>query len=147
MSAAIEVPFIRTKRSKAHAFTTAVPKAAMPPRPSRAARMVALAHEMQRLMDRRDVKSHAELARLARVTRPRVSQLLDLLLLAPDIQEELLFAHTSSGQEPITERSLRSIVRCSRWGEQRRRWATLGSRHQGQFAGGETQCFARVSQK
>jgi len=52
-----------------------------------------------------------ELARLASVTQPRMTQILNLLYLAPDIQEELLFLPlVTSGKDPVTERDLRPIT-------------------------------------
>ena len=121
----IEVPFLRVKRSKADAFTS-IRSAASRARPWRVAQMLALAHAMRDLLDRGVVRGYAELAHLAGVTRPRVTQLLDLTLLAPDIQEELLFAETSGGRERITERAMRAVVRSSSWQEQRRSWAAMG---------------------
>lgn len=122
MSTTIDVSFVRTKRGKAKAFITEAPKATTPARPSRVARMLALAHTMRGIVDRREVISFGDLAVIAGVTRPRVSQLLDLTLLAPDIQEELLFAETAHGPERVTERALRAIVRSASWTEQRRHW-------------------------
>jgi len=56
----------------------------------RVARLLALAHKFQRMLDSGDVKSMAELARLGRVSRARVTQIMDFLMLAPEIQEQLL---------------------------------------------------------
>ncbi len=125
MSAAIEVPFIRTKRTKAAAFTKEVPKPPQPMRPSRVARMLALAHTMQGLLDRAEVTGYGDLAGIACLTRARVSQLLDLTRLAPGIQEEILFGETARGRETVTERALRAIVRHASWRDQRRRWVIL----------------------
>jgi hypothetical protein len=60
-----------------------------------------------------DVKSLADIARLGHVTRARVTQIMNLLLLAPDIQEEILFflPPTTDGGDPITERDLRQVLR------------------------------------
>lgn len=38
-----------------------------------------------------DARDYADLARLGHVTRPRLTQIMELFLLAPDIQEEILF--------------------------------------------------------
>ena len=52
-----------------------------------------------------------ELARFGRVSRARVSPILNLLQLAPDIQEAILFElPVESGREPVTERDLRPIA-------------------------------------
>ena len=72
------------------------------------------------------VTDYAELARLGHVTRARMSQIMSLLQLAPDIQEAILFLPlVTSGRDPITERDLRPIVAEVDWREQRRMWDTL----------------------
>jgi hypothetical protein len=50
---------------------------------------------------------------------------MDLLLLAPDIQEEILFLERPAGRQRPTEQQLRHVVATSHWDEQRRRWRTL----------------------
>ena len=66
-----------------------------PPSPSgrvpRISRLMALAIKFQGMLDRGEVKDYAELARLGHVTRARVTQIMNLLMLAPDIQEAILF--------------------------------------------------------
>ncbi len=59
-------------------------------RPAMVARQLALAHWIQRAIESGEVKYQADAARLLGLSRARVSQLLDLMLLAPDIQERLL---------------------------------------------------------
>jgi len=54
---------------------------------------------------------------------------MDLLLLAPDIQEEILFLpRTVVGRDPIRETHLRPIVQAVEWGEQRRMWREVRER-------------------
>ena len=92
----------------------------------RVARLLALAHHFERLLAEGIVRTQGELAALASVTRPRVTQILNLLLLAPDIQEELLFLPPAEhGPDPITERTLRYVLRTPLWREQRARWAEI----------------------
>jgi hypothetical protein len=68
-----------------------------------------------------EVRGYADLTRLGHVSRARLSQIMDLLLLAPDIQEEILFLPTvEAGYDPISERQLRGIVNVLDWGKQRR---------------------------
>ena len=55
-------------------------------RPAKVARMLALAHHLQRTIDNGLVADRAAVARKLGLTRARVTQLLDLLLLAPRIQ-------------------------------------------------------------
>jgi len=50
-----------------------------------------------------------------------VMQIMNLLNLAPDIQEELLFLpRTLKGRDPIRERHLRPVAAVLDWGKQRR---------------------------
>jgi hypothetical protein len=52
-----------------------------------------------------------------------MTQIMNLLHLAPDIQEELLFLpRVTTGKDPITERDLRPIVAEVDWGAQREMW-------------------------
>jgi hypothetical protein len=56
-----------------------------------------------------------------------MTQLLDLLLLAPDIQARGLELEAIDGVEPMSERSLRATVRASAWDRQRETCALLGN--------------------
>jgi len=68
----------------------------------------------------REVTDDAELARLGHVTRARMTQIMNLLHLAPDIQEALLFLPpVEKGRDPVTERELRAVVAAVNWAEQR----------------------------
>lgn len=69
------------------------------------------------------VADYAELARLGHVTRARMSQIVNLLNLAPDIQEALLFLpEVVGGKDVVTERGLRKIVVNVSWKKQRIVW-------------------------
>ena len=98
-----------------------------PERPRRAvpriSRLMALAIRMQELVDAGEVDDYADLARLAHVSRTRISQIMNLTLLAPDIQEALLFLpRTDGGRTPIGERQVRPMCAVLDWGKQRRAW-------------------------
>ena len=54
-----------------------------------------------------------------------MTQILDLLLLAPDIQEHILHLKAVDGVEPLAERALRDVVRHACWAEQRAVLMTL----------------------
>jgi hypothetical protein len=85
---------------------------------------LALAHRFEELIRDGEVRDYADLARLGHVTRARVSQIMDLSLLAPNIQEAILFLPaTERGRESITERDLRPIAALADWNKQRRTWA------------------------
>ena len=92
-------------------------KSASPPKagPCRAAQVLALAHELQRLIDEGEVVDRATLAEQLGFTRARLTQILDLLLLAPDIQESVLLGKVAQS----TERCLRQLPRLLAWKEQR----------------------------
>jgi hypothetical protein len=83
----------------------------------RIARLLALAIRFDRLLRAEQFRDYAELARLGRVTRARITQIMKLLDLAPDIQEQILFLPKLKG---LNERNLRPIVRRIDWNEQRR---------------------------
>jgi hypothetical protein len=51
---------------------------------------------------------------------------MDLLLLAPDLQETLLFLPAAPGRDPIHLRELRYLCQTPIWAEQRERWAEIG---------------------
>ena len=53
------------------------------------------------------------------LTRARLSQLVDLTRLAPDLQELVLALRYTPGREAITERKLRGIAATPLWSEQR----------------------------
>lgn len=73
----------------------------------------------------------ADLAAMARAlgfTRARISQLMDLLLLAPDIQQEILHLQFPAGAQPFSERDVRDrVLQSLVWGEQRKLWGALKS--------------------
>ena len=91
-------------------------------RPAHVARMLALAHHLQRALDQGRVANRAELARRLGFTQTRITQVLDLLWLAPDIQEALLHFEAVDGREPLGERQLRDVVHIESWEEQREAW-------------------------
>lgn len=93
----------------------------------RVARLMAIAIHFQALLDRGEIRDYADLARLGHVTRARVSQIMNLLNLAPDIQEAVLFLPlTTSGRDAVSERHLRPIAALQEWGEQREAWGNVG---------------------
>jgi hypothetical protein len=83
----------------------------------RIARLMALAIRFDGLLRADEFRDYAELARLGRVTRARMTQIMKLLDLAPDIQEQILFLPNLKG---LNERNLRPVVSRIDWNEQRR---------------------------
>jgi len=92
----------------------------------RISRLMALAIRFDRLIKAGEIRDQAEIARLGQVTRARVTQIMNLMLLAPDIQEEILFLpRTERGRDPIREIMVRPIAAVPGWREQRRIWKQL----------------------
>lgn len=92
----------------------------------RISRLMALAIRFDRMLQSGEVTDLMELARLGHITQPRVSQILALALLAPDIQEELLFLpRVITGKPTIHEKMLRPIAAEVDWERQRRMWQGL----------------------
>jgi hypothetical protein len=87
---------------------------------------MALAIRFEDLLRQESVKSCAELARLGCVSRARVSQIMDLLNLAPDIQERLLFlTPVRTWRDELNERAVRAVLRVPVWARQRQRFSQL----------------------
>ncbi len=98
----------------------------------RITRMLALAHRFDRLLQDGVVAAQADLARLGHVSRARVTQIMNLLQLAPDIQESILFLpRIQRGREPIQEHQIRPIAGTPEWRVQRKLWDRLKSRIKG----------------
>ena len=91
----------------------------------RIARLMALTIRLDGLLRAEAFQDYAELARLGRVTRARMSQITKLLNLAPDIQEQILFLPNIPG---LNERNLRPIVNKIRWDQQRRMFQKILAR-------------------
>jgi hypothetical protein len=83
---------------------------------------MALAIKFQGIVDRGEVRDYADLARLGYVTRARITQIMNLVHLAPDLQELLLTGHSA---ERRAERHLRALGRFVSWDEQRVRFTEL----------------------
>ena len=112
---------LQTRRVRRQRVPTAAPPSsdAVP----RVARMVALAHHWRDLIRSGVVKDQAALAALVGITRARVTQVMDLLRLAPDIQEEILFARDRVAG--VRHRELLSVAAEPDWSVQRRLWRPM----------------------
>lgn len=92
----------------------------------RISRLMALAIRLDGLLRTGEVSDIYELARSGHVSQPRMSQILSLTLLAPDIQEELLFLpRVTTGKATIHEKLLRPISAEIDWARQREIWRSL----------------------
>jgi hypothetical protein len=116
----IERPLFRHKsRAVRLAETPPPPKPEPVRRPAKVAQQLALAHHLQAAIDRGAIADRADVA------RKRVTQLLDLLLMAPDLQAAVLALEAVDGAEPMAERTLRAVAHAGTWAEQRAAWAKL----------------------
>ena len=101
----------------------AIPVAAK--RLPRIARLMALAIRMENLIRAGGLIDYSDLAQLGHVSRARITQIMNLLLLAPDIQEQILFLPPASGgRHPVQLAQLQPIARILDWSWQRRLWAS-----------------------
>ena len=92
----------------------------------RISRLMALALRLDELVRTGVVSDYAELARLGHVSRARISQILNLLALAPDLQESLLFLPAvERGRDPIYLAQLQPLTAILDWRQQRCLWHTL----------------------
>jgi hypothetical protein len=89
----------------------------------RITQVLALALQFQEMVDRGEVRRHSDLARLGCVSRERISQMMVLTWLAPDIQEAILrLPQVPGGRYSISEGALRKTARLPLWEDQRARW-------------------------
>lgn len=94
----------------------------------RVARLMALALRFEQYHREGQVTNQTDLAELGHVTRARISQIMNLLNLAPDIQEALLFLPlVETGRDPIHLHLLQSIASTIDWRKQRRQWRELAN--------------------
>lgn len=99
------------------------PEQPTPVRIPRITKMMALAIRLDHLIKSGQVTDQAELARVGHVSRARLTQIMDLNLLAPDIQEAVLFLEKSmDGNDRLIERDLRKITLELAWTKQRSLW-------------------------
>ena len=89
----------------------------------RVVRLMALAIRFDQLIRDGVVADQAELARVGHVSRARLTQIMNLLWLSPDLQEQiLLLPAMESGRDPVMEKQLRPIAGVPDWWKQRRMW-------------------------
>lgn len=93
---------------------------------ARISRLMALAIQMQGMVDSQQVCDYAQLAQIAYGSRATLSQITSLNNLAPDIQEEILsLPLANGGRDAVREKMLRPIAAVLDWNEQRRLWKEL----------------------
>jgi hypothetical protein len=122
------MPWPRRRQQALH--STGLAKAKRPAlargRVPRIARLLALALHFEELLQRGTVQRYAALARLGHVSRARITQIMNLRCLAPDIQEQILFlAPTLHGRDCLTLAQLQTVAAVLDWPGQRRLWQML----------------------
>lgn len=92
----------------------------------RVTQVLALAIQFQDMIRLGEARDYADVARLGGLTRERVSQIVKLVWLAPDIQIEILnLPPVSNGHFLIRERAMRNISSMICWVDQHREWDKL----------------------
>ena len=123
----IEITIAPAKGRQRH--SVAEPKAPDPPRIPRITRLMALAIKFQDMVDRGEIRDYADIARLGCVSRARLTQLMNLTLLSPQIQEKLLFLPPIPAVSlPVVERQIRRVASAVDWCEQGQQWEAEGKR-------------------
>ena len=121
----------RLREAQSRAANSASPSEDTAPRPREAAtgplpritRLLVLGHHFEFLVRKGMVKDYAEIARLTGLSRARVTQITNLTLLAPEIQEEILVSlHPHNCINPVTEHLLRQLGMEKPWSQQRISW-------------------------
>jgi DNA invertase Pin-like site-specific DNA recombinase len=114
-------------RGRAVSFDTEAPAAPRAPasEPAAVARMLALAHSIENAVSSGQCPDLATMAERLRMTRARVSQVVALTCLAPDIQETILSLRAVDGIEPIRERAVRPVAMPLSWERQRAAWSKV----------------------
>jgi hypothetical protein len=96
----------------------------------RITQVLALAIHFQDMISRGEARDYADLARLGCLTRERMSQIMELVWLAPDIQQDILeFRPTGGTRFPISEVAARRIAHSLCWKDQRKAWRELQGQH------------------
>ncbi|WP_442511839.1 hypothetical protein SH528x_003585 [Novipirellula sp. SH528] len=125
----IQAKFQTTSAARGQHRVTSPTAAKRPPTPRlpHVAKLMALAIRLDHLLATGQVKDQAEIARTAGITRARVTQILNLLQLAPDIQEAVLhLPPVTNGDIVTTERDLRTVLQSPNWSKQRQIWSKIG---------------------
>ena len=130
LTVASEIHFYRSGRGSRRVMELGIDPVIDRPagRVPRITRLMALAIRCDRLIREGEIADYAELARLGHVTRARVTQIMNLLLLAPDIQEAILnLPRISRGDDLIILRRVQAIAAEGDWVRQRELWRRLAA--------------------
>ena len=126
LSIECDVYFRRGRRGRLAASSEPTPQVSTPGRVPRVSRLMALALRMEEYVRTGAVAGYWELAELGHVTPARVTQIMNLLNLAPDIQEAILFLpRIDRGRAPVILQDMLPIAAVPDWRRQRRLWSEL----------------------
>lgn len=124
MAVGIEKPFILKNGER-----FGMKKETLPERSGKVphiSRLLALAMRYDKMIRERSIPDFNTLAKLAGVTKPRITQIMNLVNLAPDIQAAILtLPNIRQSRGFFTERKLRPIAQKNDWAEQRELWEKL----------------------
>lgn len=125
MNIGTEIQFKLHSARKPYRPTTAAPPSQRGRLP-RITHVMALAIHFLDMIEKGEATDYADLARLAGLSRERMSQILELIWLAPEIQQEILeFPTNKVGRFPISETRVRRVAEHLEWDAQREAWAEL----------------------
>ncbi|MGB9605736.1 MAG: hypothetical protein ACP5U2_17910 [Bryobacteraceae bacterium] len=96
-------------------------------RTPRVVELLRKALEWQALLESGEVPSQAAIARREGITRARVTQVMGLLRLAPEIQEYILSMSDAVRRPAITERTLRPIAQMEHRADQKAKFQELAN--------------------
>jgi hypothetical protein len=131
MSEEQQVDSLLHKKRDGKRIVLAEGKSPQPKRPPigrlpRITRYMALAIYYEDLIRKGHVHDYAEIATLGHVTRARVTQIMNLRLLAPDIQEELItLDRVIKGRDALSLRQFQTIALDNDWKSQRKQWKAM----------------------
>jgi hypothetical protein len=131
MSEEQQVDSLLHKKRDGKRIVLAEGKSPQPKRPPigrlpRITRYMALAIYYEDLIRKGHVHDYAEIATLGHVTRARVTQIMNLRLLAPDIQEELItLDRVIKGRDALSLRQFQTIALDNDWRSQRKQWKAM----------------------
>ena len=97
-------------------------------RTPRIAKLMALAIRFEGLIADGTVCDYSEMAELAQVSRARITQIMNLNLLSPKLQETLLFLPlVENGRDSITLKELQLVCLEADWSKQNEAWKVCSS--------------------
>ena len=106
--------------------SSAMSEVVLRPKLQRITRLMALAIRFDEMIRTNEANDLVELARRAKVSQPRMSQIMALNLLAPEIQQSLLdLPPLKAGKPFLHEKRLRSLTSIIDWDEQRAEWLRI----------------------